>query len=115
LRSDYRDDNERVVRRWNEVLEENEITTFRFKVPSTRFHRSVGVYAGHPFAPDGQPLSAAEWEARKAEFLISDADLAYLRSIMTASVTEAGKFASYIAPPRVGIKGRPVDFEYVRL
>jgi benzoyl-CoA 2,3-dioxygenase component B len=47
--------------------------------------------------------------------LISDADLAYLRSIMTASVTEAGKFASYIAPPRVGIKGRPVDFEYVRL
>jgi benzoyl-CoA 2,3-dioxygenase component B len=30
-------------------------------------------------------------------------------------VTEAGKFANWIAPPPRGINGQPVDFEYVRL
>jgi benzoyl-CoA 2,3-dioxygenase component B len=30
-------------------------------------------------------------------------------------VYERGKMASWIAPPETGIKGRPVDYEYVRL
>jgi benzoyl-CoA 2,3-dioxygenase component B len=30
-------------------------------------------------------------------------------------VTEPGKFAHWIAPPAQGIKGKPLDFEYVRL
>jgi benzoyl-CoA 2,3-dioxygenase component B len=30
-------------------------------------------------------------------------------------VTEVGKIANWIAPPRVGIKGKPFEFEYVRL
>jgi benzoyl-CoA 2,3-dioxygenase component B len=30
-------------------------------------------------------------------------------------VTEAGKIANWIAPPKAGIKGRPFEFEYVRL
>jgi benzoyl-CoA 2,3-dioxygenase component B len=30
-------------------------------------------------------------------------------------VTEPGQFASWIAPPRVGIDNKPGDFEYVRL
>ncbi len=29
-------------------------------------------------------------------------------------VVEPGKFANWIAPPANGIKGKPVDFEYVR-
>jgi benzoyl-CoA 2,3-dioxygenase component B len=31
------------------------------------------------------------------------------------SVTEAGEFASWIAPPKVGIDNKPGDFEYVRI
>jgi len=114
LRDDYKDDNERVVVRWNKVLEEEGINNFRFQVPSKRFHRQVGVYAGHHFTPDGTPISAEEWNRRKHEFLPSDADLAYIRSIQSP-VTKIGQFAHWIAPPKQGIKGRPVDFEYVRL
>jgi benzoyl-CoA 2,3-dioxygenase component B len=29
-------------------------------------------------------------------------------------VYEPGKFANYIAPPQRGVKGQPVNFEYVR-
>jgi benzoyl-CoA 2,3-dioxygenase component B len=29
-------------------------------------------------------------------------------------VDEPGKIANWIAPPKQGIKGRPVEFEYVR-
>jgi len=30
-------------------------------------------------------------------------------------VSEPGRFASWIAPPMVGIDNRPGDFEYVKL
>jgi benzoyl-CoA 2,3-dioxygenase component B len=30
-------------------------------------------------------------------------------------VTEPGKIANWIAPPTSGIKGKPFEFEYVRL
>jgi benzoyl-CoA 2,3-epoxidase subunit B len=113
LREDYKEDNERVVARWNKVLEEAGVSQ-RIQVPSKRFNRAVGIYAGMRFSPDGRPVSEAEWEAKKGEWLPSEKDYAYLKSIMQP-VYEIGKFASWIAPPRVGIKGRPVDFEYVRL
>jgi benzoyl-CoA 2,3-dioxygenase component B len=29
-------------------------------------------------------------------------------------VTEPGKMANWIAAPKAGIKGRPVEFEYVK-
>ena len=33
---------------------------------------------------------------------------------MNASIYEPGRFANYIAPPARGIKGKPVNFDYVR-
>ncbi len=30
-------------------------------------------------------------------------------------VTEPGKFAGWIAPPRIGIDNKPGDFEYVKI
>jgi benzoyl-CoA 2,3-dioxygenase component B len=30
------------------------------------------------------------------------------------SCTKAGEFANWIAPPRRGINGQPLDFEYVK-
>jgi benzoyl-CoA 2,3-dioxygenase component B len=33
---------------------------------------------------------------------------------MAEPVYEPGKFANYIAPPQRGIKGAPLNFEYVR-
>ena len=38
----------------------------------------------------------------------------FIGSLMTP-VTEPGKFAGWIAPPKVGIDNKPGDFEYVRI
>jgi benzoyl-CoA 2,3-dioxygenase component B len=58
-------------------------------------------------------ISAAEWEGRKDEWLPTPDDRAFVASLM-GRVTEAGKFANWIAPPVMGINRQPVDFEYVR-
>ena len=59
-------------------------------------------------------ISEAEFEAKRDEWLPSDADRAYVRSLMKP-VYEPGKFANWIAPPPRGINGQPIDFDYVRL
>ena len=41
-------------------------------------------------------------------------DRAYVKSLMKP-VTEQGKMAGWIAAPRRGIHGQPLDFEYVKL
>ncbi len=113
LRTDYVADNQKAVNRWNKVLDEYGMS-FRFNLPSTRFNRQIGEYAGHHFDPAGNLLTAAEWNAKKDQWLVTDADRQYIQSIQTL-VTTPGQMANWIAPPRVGIKGRPLDFEYVRL
>ena len=59
-------------------------------------------------------ISEAEFEANRAKWLPTEADKAYLRSIMQA-VYEPGKIANWIAPPRRGINDQPFEYEYVRL
>jgi benzoyl-CoA 2,3-epoxidase subunit B len=43
---------------------------------------------------------------------IEDGD--FIASLMKP-VTEIGEFASWIAPPKVGIDNKPGDFEYVKI
>ena len=49
-----------------------------------------------------------------AEFLPSDGDRDFIESLMQPQF-EPGKFASWIAPPKVGIDNKPGDFEYVKI
>lgn len=112
LRDAYVADCERALARWNQTLERAGIA-FRLSLPSPRFNRQIGVYAGHRFSPSGQWLSEADWQARRDEFLPTEADYAYVRSLMVP-VYERGRFAHWIAPPTRGINGQPLDFEYVR-
>ena len=113
LRQAYMKDCERVVKRWNAALEE-EGSTHRISLPSSRFFRRQGIYAAHEFDPAGNLISHGDYAARQADWLPSDADRAYVASLM-APVTEPGKMANWIAAPRRGINGQPVEFEYVRL
>ncbi len=113
LRDRYIEDCQRGVDRWNTVLERSGLE-FRIRLPSRRFHRHVGIYAGKHFTPEGVLLGAAEWEAQRDLWLPSQTDLDYVGSLMHP-VHERGKFAHWIAPPAKGIHGKPVDFEYVRL
>ncbi len=111
VRDAYRDDCRSAIDKWNRIVADLGI---EFRLPSERFHRSVGTFAAGAFAPDGTPLDADDLRRRADEFLPSDADRAYVRSLMTRPVTAPGQFAGWIAPPARGIDGRPIDFEYVR-
>jgi len=112
LRDDYIHDCERALRKWNKLLEEMGSPT-RLTLPSRRFHRHQGIYAGHTFDPAGALVDADVFEAKRDEWLLSPADNAYLRSIMLP-VREPGKFANWIAPPRKGLGGQEREFAYVR-
>jgi len=113
LRGEYVKDCEKGLARWNRVLAE-EGSTERLYLPNPRFHRHVGEYAGHYFDLEGNLISHDEFEQRKAEWLPTMEDREYVRSLMHP-VYEPGKIANWIAPPAAGIKGKPFDFEYVRL
>ena len=113
LREEYRTDDQRGIDRWNKILA-NEGIDYRFSLPSRQFYRHVGAYADHHFDPAGNLIDEATWNANQDNWLLSAADVQYLQDIQV-HVTEPGKFANWIAPPKSGIKGREVDFEYVRL
>jgi benzoyl-CoA 2,3-dioxygenase component B len=113
LREEYVGDSQRGVDKWNRAIAEAGVK-FELKLPSRRFHRAGGIYAGLHFDPQGNPISKEEWERRKGEWLPSEADEVYVKSLMTAPIFEPGKMANWIGAPKHGIKGRPVEFEYVK-
>jgi benzoyl-CoA 2,3-dioxygenase component B len=113
LRREYVDDSQRGLDKWNKIFERAGVD-FRLTLPSTRFHRATGIYAGLRFDPEGRPLTNEEWERRKNDWLPSADDDAYVASLMQRPIYEAGKMAHWIAPPPRGIKGRPIEFDYVK-
>src|SRR5437867_10756032 len=92
LRDAYVEDCQRGVDRWNKALEAAGHAE-RLRLPSRRFSRQVGIYGGKRFDVDGWPISEREWEAKVAEWLPTDADRAYVKSLMHP-VLEPGKMAS---------------------
>jgi benzoyl-CoA 2,3-epoxidase subunit B len=113
LRGEYIADCETGVKRWNRIMEEHGVD-FRFALPHPGFNRAVGVAAGHHVTPDGQIVDAATWEKARSAWLPTSEDLAFVRSLMQP-VYERGKIASWLAPPRNGINGKPFEYEYVYL
>jgi benzoyl-CoA 2,3-epoxidase subunit B len=114
LRDEYSEDCQRGVDKWNKELTNRGLPA-TLSLPSRRFSRAIGIYSGHHFDPRGNPISAAEWEKRKHEWLPTPEDMAYVRTLMPSAVTEPGKMANWIAPPLRGINHQPIEFEYVRL
>jgi benzoyl-CoA 2,3-epoxidase subunit B len=112
LRDDFIKDSVAGVGRWNKVLEKAAIPA-RLVVPHKAFNRRIGALAGIRMSPEGRVVSEEEWQAHEAEWLPSDADRAFVASLM-GRVVEPGNFANWIAPPAIGINKQPVDFEYVR-
>src|SRR5689334_12140659 len=101
------------VTRWNMLVKRAGVP-FEFRLPSTRFRRQVGAWAGMHTDLQGNPITAADFEAKKAEWLPVDDDVRFVKSLMQR-VTEPGKMAAWIAPPDRGINAQPVDYEYVKL
>ena len=112
LRKDYIKDCQRGVDRWNKTIAKAGID-FELRLPHYRFHRAIGTFRDVHVDVDGNLLSDAEWQSRKDEWLPTEADDAYVTSLMNR-VTEPGKIAGWLAPPAKGINGQPFAFEYVR-
>ena len=88
--------------------------SYKLKLPHVAFHRQIGEFRDIHATPDGTIVDAARWDKEKDKWLPSKADGDFIQSLMKP-VTEPGQFASWIAPPRVGIDNKPGDFEYVKI
>jgi benzoyl-CoA 2,3-dioxygenase component B len=113
LRGEYVKDCDKGLARWNKALADEGISQ-RLYLPNIRFHRHVGEYAGHFFDLGGNLITKEEFEQQQSEWLPTIEDREYVRSLMKP-VNEIGQIANWIAPPTSGIKGKPFEFEYVRL
>jgi benzoyl-CoA 2,3-dioxygenase component B len=113
LRDDYVADCQAGVGRWNRVIEKFNIP-FQITLPHVAFHRHIGEFSRIHADVNGALLSDDAWETQRETFLPSDSDRAFIESLMKPQF-EPGKFASWIAPPKVGIDNKPGDFEYVKV
>jgi benzoyl-CoA 2,3-dioxygenase component B len=113
LRDAYIDDNQRGLDMWNKTIAEHGID-LRLALPSRRFNRRIGIYADLCFSPAGEPVTRQEFERRQDDWLPSEADRTYVKSLMQ-TVHEPGRMANWIAAPTKGIDGKPLTFDYVRL
>jgi len=112
-RTAYVRDCEIGVKRWNRLIAKAG-HAFELTLPSPRFRRGIGAWAGQPVDPAGTLIPAAEWQAKLPGWLPSEGDRAFIKSLMQR-VIEPGKMAAWIAPPDRGINNLPLDYEYVHL
>ena len=113
LRDDYTLDCGKGVERWNKIIEKTGVK-FKFELPHVAFHRQIGEFKAVAASPAGELLDDSAWEKRKDQWLPSKDDGDFIADLMTA-VSEPGKFAGWISPPKVGIDNKPGDFEYVKI
>ncbi|HUK07360.1 MAG TPA: benzoyl-CoA 2,3-epoxidase subunit BoxB [Stellaceae bacterium] len=113
VRQSYVRDCEIGLKRWNRLIQKAGFAS-ELALPSLRFRRSIGAWAGVSVDPAGHAVSPEEWRRRQGEWLPTAADRAFVKSLMQR-VTTPGKIASWIAPPDRGINNLPVEYEYVHL
>jgi benzoyl-CoA 2,3-epoxidase subunit B len=113
LRDDYTNDCNKGVARWNKIIE---ITGIKFELvlPHVAFHRHIGEFRDIQATPNGDIVDATTWEKKKDGWLPSTADGDFIAGLMQP-VVQPGAFASWIAPPKVGIDNKPGEFEYVKI
>ena len=113
LRDDYIRDAAGGVKRWNTLIAKTGVA-FELALPHEAFHRQIGVFADAHVSPAGEVISADAWAAQRGDWLPDASDGDFIQSLMKPEM-ETGKFAGWIAPPKIGIDNKPGDFEYVKL
>lgn len=113
LRDDYSEDCAKGVERWNRILDKEGIA-FKLALPHVAFNRRIGEFKDIEATATGEVLDAPTWEKRRTEFLPSVEDGAYIESLMVPE-SEPGKYAGWIAAPKVSIDNKPGDFEFVKI
>jgi len=113
LRDDYSKDCQGGVNRWNTIIQKAGIK-FELTLPSVAFNRHIGEFKDIHASPDGKLLTDEQWIKNRDSWLPSKADGDFIASLMKPS-WEPGKYANWIAAPKVGIDHKAGDFEYVRV
>ena len=113
MRESYLKDCEIGMRRWNRAIERAG-HAFRLTLPNIHFRRSIGAWADLPVDTQGKLIAKDEYALRKHEWVPTDEDRAFVKSLMHKVVTP-GKMAGWIAPPERGINNLAVEYEYVHL
>ncbi|MFQ5522759.1 MAG: benzoyl-CoA 2,3-epoxidase subunit BoxB [Acidimicrobiia bacterium] len=113
LRDDFVADCGGGIRRWNKAIAEQGIE-FEIKLPHIAFHRQIGEFADLAVTPDGKVIDGDTWESNRDQWLPTADDKAFIEELMKPLYVP-GKFASWIEPPKKGIMGKPIEFEYVLL
>jgi benzoyl-CoA 2,3-dioxygenase component B len=113
LRDDYTRDCAKGIERFNKIIERTGVQ-FRLSLPHVAFHRDIGEFRDVHATPAGELIDDTTWTSNKDRWLPSAGDGEFIGSLMKP-VHEPGKFAAWIAPPKVGIDNRPGDFEYVKI
>ncbi len=113
LRDDYTEDCAKGVERWNKIIEKTGVK-FRLKLPHTAFHRQIGEFRDVHATPTASSSATPNGPRKRGDYLPSQDDGDFI-AVLMKPVSEPGKFASWIAPPKVGIDNKPGDFEYVKI
>ena len=113
LRDDYSKDCQGGVNRWNTIIQKSGIK-FELTLPSVAVNRHIGEFKDIHASPDGKLLTDEQWIKNRDNWLPSKADGDFIASLMKPC-WEPGKYASWIAAPKVGIDHKAGDFEYVRI
>ena len=101
------------LKRWNRLIKKSGHDII-LSLPSKRFRRSIGIWAGVETNPEGKIISKSEFDANINSWLPSESDREYIKSLMV-QVTEVNKTAGWIAPPSRGINKLDTGYEYVEL
>jgi benzoyl-CoA 2,3-dioxygenase component B len=113
LRDDYTQDCVKGLLRWNKIISTAGFD-YKLTLPNVAFHRAIGEFKDVHATPEAVLIDDATWSKRKHEWLPSTEDGDFIASLMKP-VTDVGRFASWISPPKVGIDNKPGDFEYVKI
>jgi benzoyl-CoA 2,3-dioxygenase component B len=113
MRESYLKDCEIGLKRWNRMIERAG-HALRLSLPSSRFRRAIGAWAGLPVDPQGSLIDKSLYDKRLFEWIPSESDRTFVHSLMQR-VIEPGKMAGWIAPPERGVNNLPVEYEYVKL
>ena len=101
------------LKRWNRLIKKSG-QDIVLALPSTRFRRSIGIWAGIETNPEGKIISKSEFDTNISSWLPSENDREYIKSLMV-QVTEVNKTAGWIASPSRGINKLDTGYEYVEL
>ena len=101
------------LKRWNRLIKKSGHDII-LSLPSKRFRRSIGIWAGVETNPEGKIISKSEFDSNINSWLPSESDREYIKSLMV-QVIEVNKTAGWIAPPSRGINKLDTGYEYVEL